>query len=250
MDGMAIFSLLFGLNAISNKKRGLALGSGVLISFLSSSRWIMLNFIIISFQRAFTGKGIILKGLKYLVLLVGLVIITGLAASLLGVDIQGFIQNRLLASSASSRLYAFEVFFRLFPDQPLWGTGGAETSEMLRLTVGRGTGTIHVGWLLLFFYFGLAGGILYLLFLWSLLSELKTRARKSAYWGSYFVLIAYLVANITVPILDLSYYGVFLAIIFSRCIDNHPPEEPSEELDEPKTETKEAEAYQKIAGNW
>jgi hypothetical protein len=250
IDGMAIFSLLFGLKLWSTRKWVAVWLASAFVSFLSSSRWIMLNFVIISFQRALSGKQTVFKFLKYSVLICAMVVLTIYGARLLGIDMDRFIHNRLMASSFNSRFYAFEIFFRLFPESPILGTGGADTAEMIRLTVLKGTSTIHVGWLLLFFYYGLAGGIIYLGFVLALLSDLRQRATQTAYWGSFFAFVAFFVANLTLPAIEPSFYGLFLAIIFSKSIDNISPDISPKNKTIARSEPAENQVSQKVAQNW
>jgi|GEM_PF-2513141 len=221
IDSLAIFSILLGLGAMGKKRRGVLWLASAFISFLSSSRWIILNFFIVSFQVVLKQKNIILNGLKYLVLLAGLVFLIASSASLVGVDIQSFVHNRLMDKGAHTRIYAFEVFSKVFPSHPIFGTGGADTPEMLRLIAGK-TSQIHVGYLKLFYYYGLIGGLIYLLFLATFLYDLLLRARRSAYYGSFFAILALVIANTTLVELDPFYHGIILAIIFSRHIDNCP----------------------------
>lgn len=222
IDSLAIFSILLGLNAMDRKKKGILWLASAFICFLSSSRWIILNFFVVSFQVVLKQKNILLNVAKYLFIVVGLVFLIGFSASLIGVDIHSFVQNRLMDKGANTRLYAFEVFSKVFPSNPIFGTGGADTPEMLRLIAGK-TSQIHVGYLKLFYYYGLIGGFIYLLFVAAFLYDFWQRAKRSAYFGSFFAILALVVANTTLVELDPFYHGIILAIIFSRHIDNHPP---------------------------
>ena len=86
---------------------------------------------------------------------------------------------------------------------------------MERLIRGR-TSQIHVGYLKLFYYYGLVGGLLYLAFLASLMNRMWKIARQSNYWGGFFAILAFVVANLTLVELDLFYHGLLLALIFSN----------------------------------
>ncbi len=222
MDGLAIFSILLGWDAYHKRNKIIIGLATALFAFLSSARWILLNFFVIAFQTIIRQKNWVLSLIKYSLLAVGLIFLTGYAASFAGVDIEAFIEKRLLDKGANTRLYAFEVFGKVFPDQPIFGTGAADTEEMLRLIKGK-TSQIHVGWLKLFYYYGLVGGIIYLIFVAALLYHMWEKARLSKYYGSFFAILAFVVANCTLVELDLFYHGLFLAIIFSRHIDNREP---------------------------
>ena len=219
IDALAVFSLLMGIQKTTAIKRGVFVIAAGLISFLSSSRWIMLNFVIVASQNAFLKGNRIFNIVKYLLYAALFLFIIGTLANIVGLDIQKFVQERLLSSSAGTRIYAFEVFFKVFGDHPIFGTGGEDTEEMIRLITGR-TSQIHVGYLKLFYYYGIVGGLIYLSFLGALFLQLWYRARASHYWGSFIAMTAFAVANLTLVELDLFYHGLLLALIFSNNLVN------------------------------
>ncbi len=120
-----------------------------------------------------------------------------------------------MSNSAETRILAFEVFSKVYPENPVIGTGGVNTTKMIQIIGGRSS-QIHVGYLSLFYYFGLIGGLLYLAFMGSLLMRLWKRAKKSRYWGGFFALLAFAIANLTLVKLDLFFHGLLLALIFSN----------------------------------
>ncbi|MBU2974669.1 hypothetical protein [Zobellia sp. B3R18] len=215
VDAMAIFSILIAVNSKKWIKTTLVFASAATVGFLSSARWIMLNFIVISSQKIWIGKNKFVKALKYG--LYGLLLLTlvVIALSFSGIDLEKFIEERLLSDSAGTRLLAFEVFFKVFPHNPILGTMGIDTEEVVRLLRGRSS-QIHVGYLKLFYYYGLVGGLIYLTFLGSLLKRMWNMGLKSGYWGGFFAFMAFAVANLTLVIFDLFHYGLMFAIIFSN----------------------------------
>lgn len=215
IDSLTVFSLLLAGTTIGKvKKGGLTIVAG-LIAFLSSARWIMLNFLIIAAQNLLIQKNKVLRGIKYLFVGLILILALGVLASSLGIDMERFISDRLFAKSAGTRLYAFEVFFKLFPENPIFGTGGEESANLLRLISGR-TSQIHVGYLNLFYIYGLVGGIIYLTFLGTFLYRFWKSAVESKYWGSFFAVLGFAIANLTLVRLDPFFYSFFLALIFSN----------------------------------
>ena len=216
-DSVGIFSLLFGLGMFKQGKNIILVMAAAFISFLSSTRWIMLNFVLASFQTVLTQKNMFLQIGKYILVSVILVFSIGIGASAVGYDVQGFLNDRLLDDSASSRFYAFEIFGKVFPLSPVLGTGGANSPEMLRMLKGI-TSQIHVGWLKIFYYYGLLGGFMYLFFGITLLYRLRWQAIRSGYWGGFFALLGWFVANLTLAQFDIYFHGLMLAIIFSNSI--------------------------------
>lgn len=219
MDALALFSILLALQSMSRIKRYVLILASGLISILSSSRWIMLNFVAVFSQRVIGRKQPFLYTFKIMLALAGFAVILVASASFLGIDFNKFMEDRLLSDSANTRFYAFEVFAKVFPHNPIFGTGGADTEEMLALIRGK-TSQIHVGWLKLFYYYGLVGGILYIIFLVTLLKHLYLRAKISNYWGSFFALLAFVIANFTLVELNIFYHGILLAILYSRYLSN------------------------------
>jgi len=215
IDTIAIFSLLLAYKTKSKAKLVLYVMAAAMVSFLSSARWIMLNFFVVGSQYYWTQKNKISNSIKYLVYGISLILFIAAIANISGIDLQRFTQDRLLSNSASTRLLAVEVFLKVFPDNSIFGTGGIDTAKMLRLIDGRSS-QIHVGYLKLFYYYGLVGGLLYLGFAYSLLKRLWRRAKFSSYWGGFYAILAFFIANLTLVELDLLYPGLILAFIFSN----------------------------------
>lgn len=218
-DGVGVFCVLFGLRIIGQFKEIAIVLCTALFAFLSSGRWIMLNFVVASFQSILAQKNKVFMILKYVFFAIILVVSLGFGATMLGIDVEGFIEDRLLDESAGSRLYAFEMFARVFPLAPIFGTGGVATPELLALLRGI-TSQIHVGWLKIFYYYGIVGGVIYISFMGALLLRLRSQAMKSGYWGGFFALFGFAVANCTLVSFDFYFSGLFLAIIYSKSIDN------------------------------
>ena len=77
-----------------------------------------------------------------------------------------------------------------------------------------------MGWLKLFYYYGIVGGLLYIAFIISLLRHLYKLASVSRYWGSFFAFLAFAIANFTLVELNVFYHGLLLAVIYSRYLSN------------------------------
>lgn len=215
IDTIALFSILIAWKPINQVNRGVVSVFAAMVSFLSSSRWIILGFLIVASQTFWIGKNKLKRFFYFMTLSALLILILGFTASLLGFDVNEYVTDRLMSDSASTRLLAFEVFFEVFPDNPIFGTGGEDTEEMLRLLGGRSS-QIHVGFLKLFYYYGIVGGILYLSFMVVFLVRLYKMAKSSGYWGGFFAILAFFIANLTLYELSLFYFGPLLAIIFAN----------------------------------
>ncbi|MFC2149025.1 O-antigen ligase family protein, partial [Bacteroidota bacterium] len=215
IDTICILSLLIALKSQNWVKTGVWVVAAALVSFLSSARWIMLNFLVVASQIIWISKNKLLNTFKYVLFGVMIIIFLVPIIEYSGMDIQKFIEERLLSKSAYTRILAFEIFSKVYLDNPIFGTGGVNTPKMERLISGR-TSQIHVGYLKLFYYYGLVGGVIYLTFLASLLNRLWKMAQRSNYWGGFFAFLAFAIANLTLVELDLFYFGLLLALIFSN----------------------------------
>ena len=215
IDTMAIFSILVAWRPINLLNRGVVTLTAAIVSFLSSGRWIIVNFFVVASQIIWTGKNKLTNLLYFLLSSTGLLMTIGLIANFMGLDVEQYISERLMSDSALTRVLAFEVFFEVFPDNPIFGTGGVDTEKMVRLLAGQSS-QIHVGFLKLFYFYGLIGGLLYLSFMVTFLIRLRKMARYSGYWGGFFAIFAFFIANLTLFELSLFYYGPLLAIIFAN----------------------------------
>ena len=215
IDTIAIFSILVAWRPINLINKGVVTLSTAIVSFLSSSRWIMVGFLVVASQIIWMGKNKLTNLLYFVLLSTGLLMIIGLIVNFMGLDVEQFITKRLMSDSALTRFLAFEVFFEVFPDNPIFGTGGVDTEKMVRL-IGGQSSQIHVGFLKLFYYYGLIGGLLFLSFMVAFLVRLRKMAKYSGYWGGFFAILAFFIANLTLFELSLFYYGPLLAIIFAN----------------------------------
>jgi len=215
MDTIAIFSILVAWKPTNLLNRTVFNLPAAIVSFLSSGRWIIVNFFVVAGQIVWTGKNRLANLIYFLLASIVLLMILGIIANFMGFDIENYIMERLLSDTASTRILAFEVFFEVFPENPIFGTGGVDTEKMVRLLGGQSS-QIHVGFLKLFYYYGLFGGILYLSFMFAFLIRLRKMAKYSGYWGGFYAILAFFIANLTLFELSLFYYGLLLAIIFAN----------------------------------
>ncbi len=97
---------------------------------------------------------------------------------------------------------------------------------MTLLLAGRSS-QMHVGYVKLFYYYGLVGGLLYLTFLTSLLLRMWKIGRQCNYWGGFFAFLAFVIANFTLVRFDLFYCGLLLALVYTnhfylKSVSNQP----------------------------
>jgi hypothetical protein len=215
---------------------------GGIVSFLSRYRFIMLNFLLlfllIPIYRKFQFKRVLLYTIITIVISMGAYYVSKTA----GLEIDRLIQERIfeknrggvLAGTAGTRIFAFKVFNTLFYQSPIIGKGKFHSSgsdvrdtELINALHGRSS-QIHVGYLSLFYYYGIIGGTIYLLFLLLLTRELFLGARKTSQWGPFFSLLLFITTNLTAVILDMFYLGIIISLLFHKYYMQNLPEESIE----------------------
>jgi len=204
---------------------------GIIVAFLSKSRFIMLNYILlftlIPIYRGFN----IVTGLKYTAYLLIFLFSIYSVSKLIGLDTDRIINERVLEKnkggmvegSAGTRILAFKIFQKLYFNNPIFGKGkfhsfgpeGSRDFELTNLLRGRSS-QIHVGYLSLFYYYGIAGGTIFLLFLYVFTRESYAKSKKTKTWGPYFTIIQYLLINVTGVVLHLFFMGMVVSLIYQK----------------------------------
>lgn len=145
--------------------------------------------------------------------------ITGVA-KIYDYNIQKVIDDRILEkstnmASANARLKSLEVFLIKFPEHPILGVGPATGKDVIQLLQGVAP-IIHVGYLSYLYFYGLAGFLLLILSLFYLLKNAWIVGTKYVFWGSFYGLLAFCIANLTFVYFNLSEMGVLLAVIYVK----------------------------------
>lgn len=219
--------------ALSNKKSQLWgwLMVGLVYSFLTRARWLMLNYLLILLIPFLFYR----KNFKKIILnIIGISFVVVIALSVsdyFGAPVYGIIENRILEKShggleqgsASTRILAFYVFGQLYPGHPIFGKGDFHTFNKttdkdfaLARALGGRSSQIHVGYLSLLYYYGIAGGLLFLLSLYYLMKRLYRRAKFTKHWASYIGILGFVLANFTLVNFSLFHAGLIIAIVFDR----------------------------------
>ncbi len=200
----------------------------LIFSFLSRGRWIMINasltIAIYFIYKKFSIRNIIRN---MLVLYLGVFFAIQLL-EFAHIPVQKIINDRILErnkggleeGSAGTRIYAFVVFAKLFPEHPILGKGmlhsfggHSKDTELVAALKGRSS-QIHVGYLSLLYYYGIVGAIPFLLFLYFIMKKLYFEAKSSNFWGAFFVYLGFVLANWTLVNFTILYYGLIIALVF------------------------------------
>lgn len=126
--------------------------------------------------------------------------------------------------SAYTRILAIQAFMEHFPEKPIfghgntkWGKGSKEAWDTkLTNTLSGRSSQIHIGYLYLFYVYGIFGGILYILFAAKLARRLYLSAKITNYWGAVFGFSTLLLLNISAVNFDVFHAGLLLCIVFNK----------------------------------
>lgn len=199
---------------------------GFIAAFLNKSRFMILNHVILFFLLPIHKGASLSKLVKYSLVSVALLFTFYIGTKTIGYDIDYIIENRILelnanegTSGADTRLLAFEVFGKLFPENALFGKGmfhsfgrGEDASrdiKLMRTLAGRSS-QIHVGYLSLFYYYGLIGGGFFILFMISFTVKLYKDALLTKRYAPLLAWVMFFLTNWTGVYFQIFLMGLIL----------------------------------------
>ncbi len=209
----------------SNKKViAFTIFSGMVVSFLSKSRYIMISVIVVFSQLVFSNTKSLINKITLVLLFIGAIFFSGFIAAELGVNIKEIIANRILEKenemgSAKSRVTSYEVFLKKFPEHPVFGVGPKTKQDVIDLLGGEAV-YIHVGYLSYLYYYGIAGTLLFMLSLYYLIKKGWFIGRRFNFWAGFYGLISFCLANLTLVYFEMAEMGILLVIIYLRYYDS------------------------------
>jgi hypothetical protein len=215
-----MISILLSFSDKNKKTFPFVILSGIIVSFLTKARYVMISTVIVISQ-LFFGKKLELKRKIYILILI-LVLFTVLMvlANAYNYDIQQVISNRILEKgtgmrSAGARVASYYVFLEVFPAHPLFGVGPQTGHNVLQMLKGITT-SIHVGYLSYLYYYGIFGFSLVLGALFFLLRNSWIVGKKYLYWGSFYGLLSFCFANTTFTYFNFNEVGIILAVLYIK----------------------------------
>lgn len=193
---------------------------GIAVSFLTRARFVMISIVVALSQLFLSTKRSLIKRAAVVFALVFSVFSIWVIAEKLGFDVNEVINNRILEKdsdmeSAKSRVLSYEVFLTVFPEHPFIGVG-PETREDVVTMLGGEAPLIHVGYLSYLYFYGIAGCFFIFFALYQLLKDAWVVGKKHSFWGSFYGLISFCLANWTFVYFNFTEMGIVLAIIYIR----------------------------------
>jgi len=217
---------------------------GAVVSFISKSRFIMLNYLFLLFlipiYKGFNFKVF----LKYTIIIILFAFSAYQGSKMIGLDTDRIIRERILEQnrggmiegSAGTRILAFKVFKKLYFKNPIIGKGqfhrSVKTStdtELLQELHGRSS-QIHVGYLSLFYFYGLIGGVIYLIFLYHISKHTYAIGISTKYWGPFFAIMQFLLTNLTGVYFHMFIIGLVLSMVYYKYYERIGNESEESEL--------------------
>jgi hypothetical protein len=204
---------------------------GAVVAFFSKSRYIYVNFMLL-FLLIPVYRGLNIGSFfRYVTIFVFFLFSMYYGSKMIGMDTDKIINERILEKNkggmlkgdAGTRIFAFKVFNKLYFKNPIFGKGflhafgpgRSKDYELVRTLMGRSS-QIHVGYLSLFYYYGLVGGLIFLLFLYAITRETYIGAKATLQWGPFFAILQYLLVNLTGVILNLFVMGIIISLVYHR----------------------------------
>jgi hypothetical protein len=201
------------------------------VAFVSKSRFIMVNyfflFLLIPIYKGF-NLGVFVK---YTLIVSVFSVALYFGSKSVGFDVDRIVQERILEKKSGgmikgnvgTRILAVKIFKDLFPKNPVFGKGklhsfskaGSRDFELLNALRGRSS-QIHVGYLSLFYYYGILGGVIFLFSMFFLFRYTYRTGLLKNCWGPLFGVSQFLLTNITGVVLYLFIMGIMMSLIYNR----------------------------------
>jgi hypothetical protein len=194
--------------------------SGIVVSFLTKARYVMLSTII-AFSQLLLTKTIALKKKIFVLFFFAFgIFMIVMVSQMVGYDINATINDRILEKegemgSAKTRVHSYDVFMLKFPENPYFGVGPKTRDDVIDLMDGQAF-IIHVGYLSYLYYYGFFGAMLLFLSLFFLLRDAWLVGKRYEFWGSFYGFVGFALANVTFVYFSFNEMGIILAIIYLR----------------------------------
>lgn len=228
-----LIAILLNFYDTGHKLFPLIVISGLVVTFLTKARYVMISSLIAFSQLFFSGM-VSMK--KIFSLLFGLVIIVAVvvaAANQLGFNINEVIEQRILEKdnemgSAKARITSYEVFMKKYPEHPWVGVGPATRQDVKDL-LGDEAPLIHVGYLSYLYFYGIVGCFFLFLTLFFIIQWSWKIGRKYGFWGAFYGFLGFCFANVTFVYFNFSEMGIVLIVLYLHYYSNLEQVQPDKE---------------------
>jgi len=194
--------------------------SGIVVTFLTRARYAMLGAVVAFSQLFFVSKIPLKRKISFLfIFAVGVILLINIA-KIAGFDVQQVVSDRILEQgsqlgSARARLVSLEVFLIKFPEHPWFGVGPSTRADVVQL-LGGVAPLIHVGYLSYLYFYGILGFSFLLAAILFLLKDAWMAGTKNMFWGSFYGLLIFCLANATMVFFNFSEFGILLLVLYLK----------------------------------
>ena len=215
-----LISILLSFTGKSKQPTPIIILSGIIVSFLTKARYVMISTIIVISQ-LFFGKKVELRRKIYLILLIiALFSLLIILANAYNYDIQQVVANRIFekrtgGQSAGARIASYYVFLEVFPSHPIFGVGPQTGYDVLQMLRGITT-NIHIGYLSYLYFYGIFGFMFLLGSLFFLLKNSRKVGIAHSYWGSFYGFLSFCFANATFTYFSFHEVGIILSVVYLK----------------------------------
>lgn len=230
--GFSIPMVLVSVLPLINKKKRMFLVyvlSGFLMILISKFRYAMVGGVLSLLLSSFSTRQRYINVFRYSIILIIAIIVSIYVVNAVGLDFNKLLHQRLESKSYESRILAVSVFAEFFPKNLWLGSGGVVTSDVKEALAERSS-HIHVGWLSLFYYYGLVGGVLFVIFFILFMRNAYLVGKKSGYWSPFYVLVLFAVNNCTLSIHNLFLLGIFVMMVMKAYMQKTLDDETTDPL--------------------
>jgi hypothetical protein len=232
-----LISILLNVFDLKKKTFPLIVVSGIVVSFLTKARYVMISAIIVFSQLFISSKITLRNKVITAFVVVSSIFLLIAVAEKSGYSIQQVIDERILEKgedleSVNARMTSYYVFLLKFPENPWFGVGPETRADVIQLLGGEAP-LIHIGYLSYLYFYGITGFFILLLSLFYLLKKAFIVGKKYLFWGSFYGLLAFCIANATFVYFNFSEMGIILAVIYLKYYSDTSTEEPEESNMEP-----------------
>lgn len=204
---------------------------GIIYVILTKARWIMLNAFLVFIILIINNKNKTKQLLKYIFLVPIFLVMSYFTLNAIGINAKRIVEDRILETnktndhkSATTRLLAIKVFNKLYWKNAVFGVGPikygmggtGQQDYLLRRELGQRSSQIHVGYLSLFYVYGLIGGGLFLTFLYLLLSKLYKNAKRTRIWAPFLAFLGVAIANLTLVNFNMFEMGLIIVLVANK----------------------------------
>lgn len=226
-----LISLLISVFELKDKKFPLIIFSGIIVSFLTKARYVMISTMMVFSQLFMSSKLSIRNKIIYISFFFISILTIEVLAESYGYSIQQVIDERILEKgddmqSANARITSYYVFLQKFPENPWFGVGPETRADVVELLGGEAP-LIHIGYLSYLYFYGIAGFLILLISIFYLLKRAFMIGKKYLFWGSFYGLLAFCFANTTFVYFNFSEMGIILAVIYLKYYEDKSEVEPS-----------------------